>query len=322
LPIVLGGNKKMNDNSKEEAENKSRTLKRSFHVDIAQSNKRSCRSKDHTLSEPIHGRAKTVTESKESLIVLQEKTTKCVDKGKSRHQNSDANDLKWMRSLDFEIEDPAVGEGMYGIVFKTVGKDPIALKLIKSKKFKYAVYKVPNELKNDELALQISNPVWREYTILKHLNLDKGTPIYKGKKGRCAVIPLTFHFGITIGEYLSRKRTIEELLKIYNSCKDAICALHQRGVIHNDLHLYNIIFNADDSKVFIVDYGMCQLLSETKWKEEYFRNFYFHSNTFEHKRKVDLSNFKEQFISFLQNDESLYDQNTIDNLINELTPED
>ena len=61
---------------------------------------------------------------------------------------------------------------------------------------------------------------------------------------------------------------LKEALRRHRAIPSVLYQLHTRGVIHGDLHVYNLLFPEDDSRPTVIDYGRSNLVSEIKNKTD------------------------------------------------------
>ncbi|KAH6566780.1 hypothetical protein BASA62_006487 [Batrachochytrium salamandrivorans] len=59
---------------------------------------------------------------------------------------------------------------------------------------------------------------------------------------------------------------IVDAREIIKTILDAVLFLRQQGVMHDDLHVGNVMYNEQTGKVKLLDFGMSRILSE--WEEE------------------------------------------------------
>jgi eukaryotic-like serine/threonine-protein kinase len=125
------------------------------------------------------------------------------------------------------------------------------------------------------VALKITRPappvalllaVQREAAILEHLDgICSPHLIEVGSFRERAFIASSWLSGIPISRRAQELRTAasppwrQQLHRLCCRLIGAYCALHERGVVHADIHPHNILVNGDD-EVFVLDYGISRFL--------------------------------------------------------------
>ena len=98
----------------------------------------------------------------------------------------------------------------------------------------------------------------RILSLLSHPNIVG----YRGSnlKGRHMYFVMEYADGLTLKEYLTRKKIIpqKELFDIVCQILSALSHMHQRGVVHCDIKPHNIII-LPNKKIKITDFGIAQL---------------------------------------------------------------
>lgn len=107
----------------------------------------------------------------------------------------------------------------------------------------------------------------REAAILEHLAGVHGPRLIEyGAYRERTFLATSWIAGIPIGrraQELRGERVPGQRDQLHRLCchlLDAYCALHERGVIHGDVHPSNIIVDSDDA-IYILDFGLARMLS-------------------------------------------------------------
>lgn len=141
-----------------------------------------------------------------------------------------------------------IGEGSFGEIYKGFNyrtKEEVAIKIEK------IVKKEDNEI----------NILKNESNIYKYLLGTRGIPIIKwyGRhedKSYMVINLLGKSLQCTIHEF--KKFSLNTVLKIGIQLLVLLKSIHEKGLIHRDIKPENFLFDKDNKKLFLIDFGMCK----------------------------------------------------------------
>jgi serine/threonine protein kinase len=165
-------------------------------------------------------------------------------------------DLKMNRQL---------GAGGFGEIFLANGPD---------QKQQYAVKKI-NKLKNtNKLNVEREVKAGRKLThnnIIKFVeHFEDATNdylVFEYIKGKHHCSSATYLSGNDLFTYFQDKRSFKpfsekEAKKLFKQLLDAIAYTHKQGVVHLDIKLDNIMIEHETQKITLIDYGLCDYITE------------------------------------------------------------
>ncbi|URZ09167.1 protein kinase domain-containing protein [Clostridium felsineum] len=144
-----------------------------------------------------------------------------------------------------------IGEGKFGICYLvTLNEKQYILKKIKAKAIKKSGNKVIFE---EEILSSINHPL-----IPKIVDIIKDDKVY-------AYI-LEYKEGKTLEDMLfgcNHVFTSDEIYRIGIKLINIIKYLHERGIVHRDIRLPNVIINKDE--VYLIDFGLARWINNKKY---------------------------------------------------------
>lgn len=149
-----------------------------------------------------------------------------------------------------------LGEGGMGVVYRaedTKLHRPVALKFLSP------------EMTRDETAKKRFIQEARSVSTLDHPNIAVVHEVDETSEGQ-AFICMAYYEGPTIKKRLEEgPMAIEEAVRIAYQIADGLARAHESGVVHRDIKPANIIVT-ERGQAKIVDFGIAQLASETKFR--------------------------------------------------------
>ena len=150
-----------------------------------------------------------------------------------------------------------IGEGSYGKIYKVKNKQSGDIRAMKQ----IMKSKIPNiEKFQNEIKI---------LTMVDHPNIVRLFEVIEDDKYFNLLQELC-----TGGELLKKMQTTQmkekEIAKIFNQIMSAVAYCHEKGIVHRDLKLENILFASEspDSPVKIIDFGFSVLLGKHDMKKK------------------------------------------------------
>lgn len=155
-----------------------------------------------------------------------------------------------------------IGKGAYGKIFRAeeIGPDNKGECVIKVFNKMIPPSEVRHELKCIIKMNEICKKMPYFYCGLGLVKIEETDPNYFkiGIKFELlkGYVPLYDYLGLL---NYSKSDVYDKIKEIMRQIVDGLKGLHSTGILHNDLHLKNILINKDTNQIKIIDYGICSL---------------------------------------------------------------
>lgn len=154
--------------------------------------------------------------------------------------------------------DRELGRGAMGVVY--LGHDPLIDRLVAIKTLNYAQFSA-EELKD------VKARFFREAKAVGKFNHDNIVTIYdSGEDEERAYIAMEYVEGTPLSSRVQKNTLIKDydlLYWIIESVADALNYAHDKGVIHRDIKPSNILYDENNGKVKVSDFGIARIVNSS-----------------------------------------------------------
>ena len=174
------------------------------------------------------------------------------------------NDFKIEWALEDFINQIELGRGVYGVVYSV----PFPIEKIPKETYGYVN---PSDLANKSIksvAVKIAN--FEPSSAMEIMALRKLTKLQKGpaflgcqydeEKNKIIIVQKQLSMSLNSPKFLDLAAGLGFLgrLKFYQQLFDQVLALHETGLVNNDIKPHNMLYDEINKSVFVSDYGLSQ----------------------------------------------------------------
>lgn len=157
----------------------------------------------------------------------------------------------------YEIE-REIGRGAMGVVY--LGKDPSIARTVAIKTLSYQVF-------DDSQLEELKDRFFREAKAAGRLSHPAIVTVYDvGEEADLAYIAMDYALGRPLSDYgkPGRLLPLAKVLDVVAVVAEALAYAHSQQIIHRDIKPGNIIFNPDNGRIKITDFGIAKMADDSR----------------------------------------------------------
>ncbi len=159
----------------------------------------------------------------------------------------------------YEI-DRELGRGAMGVVY--LGRDPKIARSVAIKTLNYAQF-APEQMAD------LKQRFFREAEAAGRLSHPNIVTVYDvGEESDLAFIAMDYVEGQSLSHFVSRDSllAIKQVYKLVAEVADALDYAHRQNIVHRDIKPSNTMFNAEQQKLKVADFGIARIVDDSRTK--------------------------------------------------------